>query len=140
MSRRKSRIIAFQAIYSWDIGKESLEELLKFSWVNSKEASAEDGSLDFARLIIAGTIEHSSEIDELIQKNLSPKWNFDRLNKVTLAILRISIYSILYQKETHESIIIDEAIDIAKEFGSDDSFKFINAMLDNISKQERKEK
>lgn len=134
MSRRKSRIIAFQALYSWDVGKEPLEELLKFQWVEDKN---EEEELTFSRLIIAGTIEHIDEIDDLIKKNLSPKWDFERLSRVTVSILRISIFSILYQKETHESIIIDEAIDIAKEFGPDDSYKFINAMLDNISKQKR---
>lgn len=134
MSRRKSRIIAFQALYSWDVGKEPLEELLKFQWVEDKN---EEEELSFSRLIIAGTIEHIDEIDDLIKKNLSPKWDFERLSRVTVSILRISIFSILYQKETHESIIIDEAIDIAKEFGPDDSYKFINAMLDNISKQKR---
>jgi len=134
VSRRKSRIIAFQALYSWDVGKEPLEELLKFQWVEDKN---EEEELTFSRLIIAGTIEHIDEIDDLIKKNLSPKWDFERLSRVTVSILRISIFSILYQKETHESIIIDEAIDIAKEFGPDDSYKFINAMLDNISKQKR---
>lgn len=134
MSRRKSRIIAFQALYSWDAGGESLEDLLQFSWVDSKE-NLEQSDLAFSRIIIAGTIENISTIDELIKTHLSANWNFDRLNKVTLAILRISIYSLVYQKDIASSIVIDEAIDLAKEFGDSDSFKFINAMLDRISKE-----
>lgn len=135
MSRRKSRIIAFQAVYSWDVSGESLEDLLQFSWVDSKD-NLEEGALAFSRLIISGTVENITHIDELIKTHLSKNWNFDRLNKVTLAILRISIYSIIYQKDIAASIVIDEAIDLAKEFGPEDSFKFINAMLDKITKEQ----
>nr|WP_318660357.1 transcription antitermination factor NusB [uncultured Treponema sp.] len=134
MSRRKSRIIAFQALYSWDASGESVENLLQFSWVDSKE-SLEQSDLAFSRIIIAGTIENISAIDEIIKNHLSANWNFDRLNKVTLAILRISVYSLMYQKDIAPSIVIDEAVDLSKEFGVSDSFKFINAMLDRISKE-----
>lgn len=136
MSRRKSRIIAFQAIYSWDVSGESLEDLLKFSWVDAKE-NLDESELAFSRILIGGTIENSGSIDQLIKSHLSANWNFDRLNKVTLAILRISVYSLIYQKDIAPSIVIDEAIDLAKEFGPDDSFKFINAMLDKISKENK---
>ena len=79
---------------------------------------------------------HIDEIDEKIKTHLSGKWDFNRLNKVTLAILRISIFSIIHQKEISPSIVIDEAIDLAKQFDSDESFKFINAMLDTIRKEQ----
>lgn len=135
MSRRKSRIIAFQAIYSWDVSGESLDNLTQFSWVDSKE-NLDESELTFSRLLIAGTIENIEKVDELIKSHLSENWSFDRLNKVTLSILRISIYSLVFQKEIASSIVIDEAISIAKEFGPQDSFKFINAMLDKISKEQ----
>ena len=135
MSRRKSRIIAFQAIYSWDVSGESLDNLTQFSWVDSKE-NLDESELTFSRLLIAGTIENIEKVDELIKSHLSENWSFDRLNKVTLSILRISIYSLVFQKEISPSIVIDEAISIAKEFGPQDSFKFINAMLDKISKEQ----
>ena len=135
MSRRKSRIIAFQAIYSWDVSGESLDNLTQFSWVDSKE-NLDESELTFSRLLIAGTIENIEKVDELIKSHLSENWSFDRLNKVTLSILRISIYSLVFQKEIAPSIVIHEAISIAKEFGPQDSFKFINAMLDKISKEQ----
>ena len=161
MSRRKGRVLAFQALYSYDMGNASLEELLKLEWTHSEpeeppvsaeekkdekntfitgetqaeeEAPATDSEV-FARLIIAGTINHLAEIDEIIKKHLSAKWDFERLNRVSLAILRISTYSLMYQKEIFPSIVIDEAVAIAKEFGADDAFKFINAVLDNIRKE-----
>lgn len=137
MGRRKGRIIAFQALYSWDVSGDSIDNLLTFEWVSPEtlENLGEDGQT-FAKLLITGTIEHIAEIDDVIKNHLT-NWNFERLNKVDVAILRISTYPLLFQKDIHPSIIIDEAIDISKEYGSDDSFKFVNAVLDNIRKDLR---
>lgn len=136
MSRRKGRILAFQALYSWDVGQAGEDELLSLSWADSAggKKEAEAGDADFARLLIRGTLDKIGEIDALIASHLSPSWSMERLNKVALAVLRMSVYSLLYQRDLHPTIIIDEAIAIVKEFGQDDSFKFINAILDNISK------
>ena len=87
----------------------------------------------FPRIIITGTIGNIEQIDKIIKEHLI-NWDFDRLKKVDAALLRMSVYSLLYQKEIPPSIVIDEAIDIAKEFGTEDSFKFINGVLDNIRK------
>jgi N utilization substance protein B len=134
VSRRKGRILAFQALYSYDVGGVPLDELLKLEWAEAAETEPGE-STDFARMIIAGTINHLEQVDESIRNHLSGSWTFDRINKVTLAILRMSIYSLIFQPDIHPTIVIDEAIDIAKEFGSDDSFKFINAVLDTIRKE-----
>lgn len=140
MSRRKARIIAFQGLYSWDVGGVSEKDVLELSWVNSK--SSDDGAerivpndenSAFSRLLISGTIENIAQIDELIKKHLT-NWEFDRVNRVSVAILRMSVYSLLYTRDVEPSIIIDEAVDIAKNFGPDDSYKFVNAILDNIKK------
>jgi transcription antitermination protein NusB len=135
LSRRKGRILAFQALYSWDVGGVQLDDLLKLSWTESDTGAepVDEESASFARMLIAGTIEHHEEIDSLIKEHLTG-WEFGRVNKVSLAILRMSVYSLLYQKDLPPTIVIDEAIDIAKEYGPDDSFKFINAVLDNIRK------
>lgn len=138
MARRKGRILAFQALYSWDLGNVDIDNVLDFAWVEKEtlERMGEE-SLSFTKLLVSGTIEHIEEIDSVIKSHLT-NWDFDRLNKVDLAILRISVYPLLFQKDIHSSIIIDEAIDISKEFGSDDSFKFINAVLDSIRKSQVK--
>jgi len=139
VSRRKGRILAFQALYSYDVGKKSLDDLLKLDWVdNNTESEAKNADTvkdDFARILISGTINHLEEIDALIKGHLSERWEFNRVNKVSLAILRVSIFQLLYQKETPGSVVIDEAIAIAKEFDTDISFKFINAVLDKIRKE-----
>ena len=130
MSRRKSRIIAFQGLYSWDVGGMSKEDILKFDWLDSELDEADTA---FSRMLIAGTIENVAKIDETIKAHLT-NWDFKRVNKVSIAILSMSVYSLLFTKDIDSSIVIDEAIDIAKNYGPDDSYKFINAILDNIRK------
>ena len=130
MARRKSRIIAFQALYSWDVNNIPLEELLEFAWVDEQmKEKLGDENLSFTRMLISGTIENIEKIDETIKAHLT-NWDFDRLNKVDLAVLRISVYPLLFQLDMPSTIIIDEAVDISKEYCSDDSFKFINAILE----------
>ena len=147
MSRRNGRIIAFQALYSWDVTKIPLEDLLSFSWLekdselhSEEEKELTDTAKDertFATLIISGTIEHIEQIDEVIKEHLSANWSMERINKVALAILRVSIYELLYQPDAQIGIIIDEAVKISKNYGTDDSYKFINAVLDNVGKKEK---
>ena len=149
MSRRKGRIIAFQALYSWDVSKSSLDDLLNFSWLQKDseiqagvEPSEPEGNVKeertFASLIISGTISNIDEIDKRIESHLSASWSMDRISRVALAILRTSVYELVFQKNTEPRIVIDEAVNIAKDYDSDDSYKFINAVLDKIGKDEAK--
>ena len=130
-NRRKARILAFQALYSWDMASLAPEELLKFDWTN--EDTAEEIRI-FAGLLIKGAIDNASEIDDQIKSSLK-NWDFDRLEKVSLAILRMSIYALLYQRDIPPKVVIDEAVEITKEYGTDDSYRFVNGILDNIKKK-----
>ncbi|HNX72638.1 MAG TPA: transcription antitermination factor NusB [Spirochaetales bacterium] len=134
-SRRKARILAFQALYAWETSKTSLDELLKFPWLeDSKRDQLEDDIAAFSMVMIAGTIENIDAVDTCIRRHLS-HWPFERLKKVDLAILRVGTYCLLFQRDMPAQITIDEAIEIAKEYGSEDSYKFINAVLDGIHKE-----
>jgi N utilization substance protein B len=136
-SRRKGRILAFQALYSWEahnsMGKPLvLEELLEFSWLESEKKAALDEDISgFSRLLITGAIENINAIDRVISQHLE-NWDFSRLNRVDLAILRLSTYTLMFQTDVAPSIVINEAIGISKEFGTDESFRFINGVLDSI--------
>ena len=131
-SRRKGRILAFQALYSWESGRIPPAQLMTFSWLEAgKRAALDEGTACFSRLLIAGTIENIKTVDEMIVKHLL-NWDFSRLNRVDLAILRMSVYTLMYQSDIAPSIVIDEAIGISKEFGTDDSFRFVNGVLDSI--------
>ena len=114
--------------------------MLTFSWLkkDSEFTPNEIEEQTFASFIISGTIDHLDEIDNLISSHLSSSWTMERINKVSLAILRTSTYEIKFQAGSNPKIVIDEAVNIAKEYGSDDSYKFINAILDKIEKNEGK--
>jgi transcription antitermination protein NusB len=133
-SRRKARILAFQALYAWEASRIPLGELLEFEWLDeAKRKNRDDESLAFSSLIVAGTIEKITEVDAAIKRQLK-NWDITRLSKVDLAILRMSCFALLFQEDMPASITIDEAIDIAKEYSSAESFKFINGVLDGIRK------
>ncbi|MFO7849891.1 MAG: transcription antitermination factor NusB [Spirochaetia bacterium] len=134
-SRRKSRVLALQALHSWHFNKNPVEELVNFSWLDQERRSSYDEhTLNFAALLVRGTLEEIDQIDESI-KNQLEHWDFSRLAKVDLAILRISIYSLLFQMDIPHTVTIDEAIDLAKMYGNDDSYRFINGVLDGVRKR-----
>jgi N utilization substance protein B len=137
-TRRKASILAFQALYAWDIQCQSgcatgdLSAFLSFSW-NTEEKLASFGPeiTGYARLVVAGTIENCVEIDKTI-KNKLEHWDFSRLNAADRAVLRFGTYLLLYQRDIAPALVIEEAIKISREFSGDDSYKFVNGILDAI--------
>lgn len=135
MNRHDSRVAAIQGLYSWDMNEDKdAADVQSFNWVENKKS---DDDLAFARLMLNGTLENIDEIDAQIKSRLAPNWDFSRVNKVTLSILRVSAYSLIYQKDLQSAIIINEAVEIAKTFGIDDQAAFINGILDRIAKELR---
>ncbi len=134
-SRRQARIIAFQSLFSQDVNPQGLEDLLQFGWMDAHEKQdLEPDVVLFARFLISGTVEHWAEINTVIEAQLK-NWDFDRVGKVDLALLRISVFQMLFSQEIPAKVVIDEAIDISKRFSSDDSYRFINGVLDGLRKE-----
>jgi transcription antitermination protein NusB len=134
-ARRKGRIIAFQSLYRYDLSGARIDELLDFSWMESERPQKVPAeTLTFARLLITGALENLSEIDGTIKEQLE-NWDFSRLNRVDLALLRMSVYCLLHQREIPPTVTIDEAVDIAKTYGTADSYRFINGVLDGVRKK-----
>jgi N utilization substance protein B len=133
-SRRKGRILAFQALYSYEAASPLPEDLLDFPWLEEgTQVALDEGTAGFARLLIRGTIENIDAVDTMIRAHLK-NWVFSRVSRVDLALLRISVYALMFQEEVAPSIVIDEAIGISREYGADDSYRFINGVLDSIRK------
>jgi N utilization substance protein B len=131
-SRRKGRILALQALYCWESNRIPVDELMSFSWLESeKRASLDEDIAAFSRALIAGTVENVKAVDGIIKAHLQ-NWDISRLNRVDLALLRMSAYTLMFQDDISPSIVIDEAIGISKEFGTDESYRFINGVLDSI--------
>jgi N utilization substance protein B len=134
-SRRKGRVIAFQTLYRYDLSGAALDELLDFSWIDEQKLSRmSNETLIFSRLLIQGTLEKLPEVDVAIKDQLE-NWDFSRLSRADLAILRISTYCLLFQQDIPPTVTINEAVDISKTYGAEDSYKFVNGVLDAIRKQ-----
>lgn len=112
------------------------DEILTFDWLDKKY---DDATIDFARRLVQGTINDLRKIDDHIKRQLE-HWDLDRVSYVDRAILRFSTYSLFSQNDVPDTVIINEAIDIAKIFGSDDSYRFVNGVLDGIRKEKDREK
>jgi N utilization substance protein B len=136
-SRRKGRILAFQALYAWDMvdagdREKELAELITFPWLEDDKRALLGETVDFSRLLLAGTVENIAAVDAMIRSHLV-HWDFSRLALVDRALLRLSVYELMFQS-LPPSVVIDEAIDIAREYGTDDSYRFINGVLDGVRK------
>lgn len=113
---------------------------MDFSWIGCEKLARLDQDIsDFSRLLILGTVENIKAIDNMIREHLK-NWDFSRVNRVDLAVLRMSTYTLMYQADIPPSIVINEAIGISKEFGTDDSYRFVNGVLDSIRKTLQKPK
>lgn len=134
IGRRRGRVLAFQALYAWDAGSLLPADLLSFPWVERTGKDLRDDDFLFSRLLFLGTVEHIEEIDSSIADKLK-NWDFTRLNLVDKAILRLSAYSLLFQRDIDPKIVINEAVIIARAYGTGDSFKFVNAVLDSIKRE-----
>lgn len=130
--RHKAREFALHGLYMFDTVSASLDRILSLDWV---EEEVNDEARGFFKEITKGTIDHLGEIDELIKKH-SKNWSFERISAVDKSILRLSVYSMLHDKEVDPVISINEGIELGKKFGGENSGNFINGILDAIRKNE----
>jgi N utilization substance protein B len=129
-SRRSARILALQALYQLDIGSTDMESVLKLDWID-KEYDEE--TLSFARNLVEGSVTHAALIDKAIITQLE-HWDLKRLSYIDRAILRFSTFSLFFQDDVPDTVVINEAVDLAKQFGTDESYRFVNGVLDGIRK------
>lgn len=129
--KREGRILAFQALYSYEFEHKEFDELLAFC--NETENSAEARS--YAQSLVKGILDNLPIIDDLIISRLKG-WDFSRVSMVDKAVLRLAIYEMMYEN-LEDLIIINEAVEIIKQFGGEESYKFVNGILDAISKRKQ---
>ncbi len=125
MKRRVAREKALQALFQIDMSGIEPETAL----TNVLEEEMMDAYL---QNLVLGFIENQEKIDGLIRSNLE-KWSFDRLAKVDRNILRLGVYELLFVEEVPNNVVINEAVEIAKIFGDEQSSKFINGLLSKVS-------
>lgn len=124
--RHEARKIALYEIFSSFFGNQS--EIPQSLFEENK--SFQMANKELSRKLVDGVRTRLKEIDELISQ-CAPEWPIERIAKIDLAILRISVYELLLN-ETSKNVIIDEAIELAKEFGGENSSKFVNGVLGSV--------
>jgi transcription antitermination protein NusB len=127
--RRHGRELAVQALYQMEVTEDASARSLAL-FLSHFEGGAE--AKEFARRLIAGVLEHREEIDRRVEQT-AEHWKLDRIAKVDLVILRLATYELLFCPDIPLNVSLDEAIEIAKRFGSADSSTFINGILDKIA-------
>ena len=131
MRRRKAREHALQILYQLDIKREKPSaSVLKNFWTEYKP---DDEVKLFAEEIVKGTFKHLAKINQLIHR-CAKNWSLDRMAVVDRNVLRMAVYEILYRLDIPTSVTINEAIEIAKKYGTDESGSFVNGILDSIAR------
>ncbi len=130
-SRRRSRELALQLLYQYELTKAVPEDMEAHfeEW-----QSANEDVQSFADRLLRGTLDHAAEIDLQLEEQTS-HWRLDRLAAVDRNILRLALYELIHQPETPPAVVIDEAIEIAKKFGAEGSARFVNGVLDGFVKR-----
>jgi N utilization substance protein B len=132
MVRREARKRALELLYQIEVtGQNSTEALENFEKFRYEISS-------FSRQIIEGVIDNKTPIDELIDL-AAARWTIKRMPLLDRNILRIAIYEILYEPEIPVSVSINEAVELAKIYGTPESSKFVNGVLGNVAKRAEKE-
>jgi len=130
--RHKARLQALQMLYQREITGESVQCIL-----DEKSYSVEDGEPDeFSRELALGVEVHVTEIDDTIGE-ISEHWTVSRMPTVDRNILRVATYEILYSPDVPASVAINEAVELAKTYGGDDSSKFVNGVLGRVAERHR---
>lgn len=130
-ARRKARELALQMLFQHDMsGNEPDMIITTFDDLQKSKSNTRE----FAVKIFRGTVDHLSELDDMIQAQ-AENWRLSRMAVVDRNIIRMSVYEFLHETDTPKLVIIDEAIEIAKKFGTQKSSQFINGILDGILKR-----
>jgi len=130
MSRKKNREEAFKLLYQTEVNKEDYLGQLEYYF--SENDVTPDVS-EYITDLVAGVNMRLEEIDKCIEGYLATSWKIGRISRVDLAILRMGYYEIKYREDVPKGVAINEAVDLAKKYGSESSGKFINGILANIS-------
>jgi len=131
--RRKAREFALMLLYQQEISGEDPEEVLKSFW---EERKSQEEVKEYTEKLFRGVLEKKDEIDELLRRH-AKKINFDRLYPVDRNILRIATFEIFYVEDVTPAIAIDEAIEISKIYSEENSYVYINAILDSLVKEKK---
>jgi N utilization substance protein B len=126
--RREGRILALEYLYQLDLGVEEIESVrLQLE----KDRRGSRRVREFARALVEGVSSHREAIDRLLSENLL-HWKLERLTRTDRALLRLAVFEMVFDPEVPAKVAINEAVEIGKKFGGEESAKFLNGVLDAI--------
>ena len=131
-SRHHAREAALQIRYFWEIGGADPQHAID-AFFAEHEPEAPEATRQFSTAIVLGMIEQQPAIDALI-KQQTKNWRLDRLSVIDRLILRMAIWELQHEPESPPAVVLNEAVELARTFGTDDSVKFVNGVLDGVRK------
>jgi transcription antitermination protein NusB len=130
--RTKARERALQALYQIDVAATGLDEALSRFWKSFEPVEKE--VRDLAEQLVRGVAEHRRDLDEAIEA-VSTHWRLDRMAKVDRNVLRLAAYELIHRPDVPVRVVINEAIELGKKYGSESSGAFVNGVLDKVAQQ-----
>lgn len=134
-ARHRSRQRALQVLYQWDMNKGPVEDAISsfYDTLNSEDGEQPTGHDEFMEELARGTSQMATDIDHQITAK-SENWKIERMPIVDRNILRMAIYE-MSRRETPAAVVIDEALELARQFSGEESVSFINGVLDAVHKE-----
>jgi N utilization substance protein B len=131
-SRHRAREAALQLLYAWEIGRLELAPAAEAFWeCQAPKLTARHRA--FANALASGVVDHLAELDRLIAETAA-HWRFERLTVVDRLILRLGVYELLHRPDTPPGVVINEALELARTFSTEEAVGFVNGNLDAIAR------
>jgi len=142
ISRHLARIIAIQSLYEWDFNggkKENIEAIIEHNvsqFIKNQDIKSNNTGIDFVVSLVTGVINKQKRVDPIIE-GCAPDWPLNQITTIDRNILRMGIYELIFSdyEETPPRVAINEAIELAKTFGGENSGKFVNGVLGTVYKE-----
>ncbi|KFE67020.1 transcription antitermination factor NusB [Hyalangium minutum] len=133
-ARRTGRERALQALYQLDMADNlSSYEALASAWsASTEEGKPDPDAVKFAQELVEGVRANQKEIDELIEKH-SHNWRLDRMSRIDRNVLRLGVFELKYRPDIPKKVSINEAVELGKNFGTEESSAFVNGLLDRVA-------
>ena len=130
--RHRAREAALQTLYFWEVGRATPDDAIA-AFFAEHQPDAPEAVREFAATLVRGTAAEVADLDRTIEQH-SAHWRLERLALIDRLILRMALWELRHERDTPAPVVIDEAIELARTFSTDESVKFVNGVLDAIKK------
>ncbi|HSW80660.1 MAG TPA: transcription antitermination factor NusB [Candidatus Saccharimonadales bacterium] len=139
-NRHLGRIIALQTLYELDFRRDAKDENFDLKEVLDRNIARYDSMVDdksFVEQLVNGVVKHEKDLDAVLQP-IAPEWPIDQIARMDRIVLRIGLYELTYDKSVPPKVVINEAVELAKAFGGENSSKFVNGVLGTALRSDEK--